>query len=78
MSDIPTAPLGDARFWLAAITASSEDAILGIDMNGIVTSWIRLPNRCSAMPPMKSSASRLAAFSPRADRRGGLHSRSAP
>ena len=39
MSNIPLPPPGDARFWLAAITTSSDDAIVGKDVNGIVTSW---------------------------------------
>jgi PAS domain S-box-containing protein len=29
----------DARFWLAAIADSSDDAIVGRDINGVVTSW---------------------------------------
>jgi PAS domain S-box-containing protein len=31
--------LDDARFWLAAIADSADDAIVGMDLNGLVTSW---------------------------------------
>jgi two-component system sensor histidine kinase/response regulator len=31
--------LSDARFWLAAIAESSDDAIVGKDLNGVVKSW---------------------------------------
>lgn len=31
--------LGDARLWLAAVADSSDDAIVGKDLNGIVKSW---------------------------------------
>ncbi len=32
-------PAADARFWLAAIAESSDDAIVGKDLNGVVKSW---------------------------------------
>ena len=36
---LPAVATGEADLWLAAISASSRDAICGTDVNRIVTSW---------------------------------------
>ena len=44
--------MDDARFWLAAIADSSDDAIVGQNLDGIViVPGTRPPRPCSALPP---------------------------
>src|ERR1700722_15458016 len=41
----------DARFWLAATFHASDDAVIGTDMNGVVTSWNRMAESMFGFTP---------------------------